>query len=119
MDEIRNTYPTLCEKELLQAFFISQSAYAAQTSIVRAQDAGPTRAGEILHFSIQTAHAILGPFSPEILRALGFTSARAYGDIVYGLIGHGYMHEEPGDSLSDFVSQEFDRFVREANPHAP
>ena len=112
MDNLRSTNPNITETELLQNLVISQTLYAANTSIVRRPDAGPTRAREILHFAVPTAHAILGPFSPEILRALGFTSAHAFGSIVYKLIDRGVMHAEPGDSITDFVSEEFDLFVK-------
>ncbi len=117
MDQLRRTNANITETELLQNLFISQTFYAANTSIVRRPDAGPTRAREILHFAIPTAHAILGPFSPEILRALGFTSARAFGAIVYTLIDRGVIRPEPGDSITDFVSDEFDLFVKA--PAAP
>lgn len=112
MDDLRRVNANLPEIELLQNLFISQTVYAANTSIVRGPDAGPTRAREILHFAIPTAHALLGPFSPEILRALGFTSARAFGAIVYKAIDRGIIRPEPGDSIADFASEEFDQYVK-------
>jgi len=104
-------FPTMTSAELEAMTFLNECHQAVLNS-PRKKRYAEIKAGEILAVTAETARQMYGASARKKLRKMGIVSSGALGQVIFQLVGKGYLQKEDQDHCGNFhIRSSLDEFL--------